>query len=251
MDDMYLVSVIMPFYKKTLYIKDTVESILKQTYQNFEIIIINDEPNNITIDFLYEISKLDKRIKILNNEKNIGAGESRNKGIKFSKGNYIAFCDSDDLWKENKLKLQLDFMKESELDFSFTSYEVIDENNKFITTRKAKKNINFFQLRNSCDIGLSTVMLKAKIFDNSDFKFASLKTKEDYVLWLNLSKNSIKMMGLDQTLASWRKSHDSLSSSSYQKIMDGYKVYRDYLKYGILRSLFYLIILSINKLFKN
>ncbi len=251
MNDMYLVSIIIPFYKKKPYFKDTIESILKQTYQNFEIIIINDEPNNLAIDFLNEISKFDKRIKILNNEKNIGAGESRNRGIKVSKGEYIAFCDSDDLWKENKLKLQLDFMQEFELDFSFTTYEIIDENNNFINVRKAKKDINFFQLRNSCNIGLSTVMLKTKIFDNSEFRFASLKTQEDYVLWLKLSKNFIKMMGLDQTLTSWRKSHDSLSSSYFQRIKDAYKVYRNYLDYGILQSLFCLTILSINKLFKN
>ena len=251
MSDMPLVSIIIPFYKKKLYIKETIESILRQTYQDFEIIIINDEPNKIIVNFLNEFSKFDKRIKILLNKNNIGAGESRNRGIEHSTGEYVAFCDADDLWKKNKLKLQLGFMQEFNLDFSFTGYEVIDENNNFINIRKAKKNINFFQLRKSCNIGLSTVVLKKKIFDNSDFKFASLKTQEDYVLWLKLSRNYIKMMGLDQTLTSWRKSHDSLSSSTYQKIKDGYKVYRNHLAYGTFKSLFCLTILSINKLFKN
>ena len=248
---MSLVSIIIPYYKKEFFIEETIKSILIQSYQNFEILIIDDEINLAASKVLEKISSLDSRIKIITNEKNLGAGESRNVGINFSKGDYIAFCDSDDLWKEQKLEVQLSFMKKNELNFSFTSYEVIDENKNFIKTRNADYIVDFIKLRNSCDIGLSTVLMKRNIFDNREYRFARIKTKEDYVLWLTLAKNNIKLRGLKNILTSWRKNKNSLSSSIYQKLKDGYKVYRVYLGYSMLRSLFYLTILSINYILKK
>tara|TARA_B110000114_G_C15081379_1_gene394176 strand:+ start:690 stop:1436 length:747 start_codon:yes stop_codon:yes gene_type:complete len=248
---MSLVSIIIPYYKKEFFIEETIKSILIQSYQNFEILIIDDEINLAASKVLEKISSLDSRIKIITNEKNLGAGESRNIGINFSKGDYIAFCDSDDLWKEQKLEVQLSFMKKNELNFSFTSYEVIDENKNFIKTRNADYIVDFIKLRNSCDIGLSTVLMKRNIFDNREYRFARIKTKEDYVLWLTLAKNNIKLRGLKNILTSWRKNKNSLSSSIYQKLKDGYKVYRVYLGYSMLRSLFYLTILSINYILKK
>ena len=248
---MSLVSIIIPYYKKEFFIEETIKSILIQSYQNFEILIIDDEINLAASKVLEKISSLDSRIKIITNEKNLGAGESRNVGINFSKGDYIAFCDSDDLWKEQKLEIQLSFMKKNELNFSFTSYEVIDENKNFIKTRNADDIVDFIKLRNSCDIGLSTVLMKRNIFDNREYRFARIKTKEDYVLWLTLAKNNIKLRGLKNILTSWRKNKNSLSSSIYQKLKDGYKVYRVYLGYSMLRSLFYLTILSINYILKK
>ena len=248
---MSLVSIIIPYYKKEFFIEETIKSILIQSYQNFEILIIDDEINLAASKVLEKISSLDSRIKIITNDKNLGAGESRNVGINFSKGDYIAFCDSDDLWKEQKLEVQLSFMKKNELNFSFTSYEVIDENKNFIKTRNADDIVDFIKLRNSCDIGLSTVLMKRNIFDNREYRFARIKTKEDYVLWLTLAKNNIKLRGLKNILTSWRKNKNSLSSSIYQKLKDGYKVYRVYLGYSTLRSLFYLTILSINYILKK
>ena len=239
----------MPYYKKELYIESSIRSILNQSYQNFEIIVINDDIENKK--FIKEISNLDHRIRLIHNDKNLGAGPSRNKGIKFSKGELIAFCDCDDLWKRNKLELQINFMKNFNINFCFTSYEIIDETTNFIDKRKAPNNIDFEQLRNSCDIGLSTVILKKNIFDNNKHQFANLKTKEDYVLWLKLAQDGIKMKGMDQNLTSWRKTKNSLSSSVIQKLTDGYRVYRIHLGYGRLKSLFFLIILSINFILKN
>ena len=246
---MSLVSIIMPYYKKELFVEDSIKSILNQSYKDFEIILINDDIEKKK--FVDAFSNLDQRIRIIHNEKNLGAGLSRNKGIKSAKGKYIAFCDCDDLWKKNKLEIQLNFMKQFNLNFSFTSYDIIDENNNFLSTRKAANNVNFNKLRNSCDIGLSTVIIKKSIFDNDKYKFANLKTKEDYVLWLKLAFDEIEMKGIDQNLTSWRKNKDSLSSSTIQKLMDGYKVYRVYLRYGRFQSFYRLIILSINFILKN
>ena len=239
----------MPYYKKEFYVDQSINSILNQTYKNFEIILINDDVENK--NFIDKYGKLDRRIKLVYNDKNLGAGLSRNKGITISKGEYIAFCDCDDLWRENKLELQLNFMKKFNLSFSFTSYDIIDANNNFIKIRKAPEFIDFKRLRNSCDIGLSTVMIKKNIFDNAEYQFANLKTKEDYVLWMKLAKDKITIKSLNKNLTSWRKSKNSLSSSPIQKLIDGYRVYRIYLKYSRLKSLYCLIVLSINFILKN
>lgn len=239
----------MPYYKKEPYIENTIQSILNQSHTNFEILLINDDVENK--NFIKAISNLDQRIKLIHNDKNLGAGPSRNKGIKLSSGEYIAFCDCDDLWKKNKLEFQLNFMQQYNINFSFTSYDIIDQNNNFIKIRKAPNYVDFLKLRSSCDIGLSTVIIKNRIFDNNKYQFANLKTKEDYVLWMSLALDGVKMKGLSQSLTSWRKSRNSLSSSTTQKLMDGYRVYRVYLGYGVYKSLFCLIVLSINYILKN
>ena len=239
----------MPYYKKELYVSESVQSILNQSYTNFELILVNDDTENK--NFINKISNFDQRIRLIHNDKNLGAGLSRNKAIALSKGEYIAFCDSDDLWKKKKLELQLNFMKKFNLNFSFTSYDIIDENNKFIKIRKAPNFVDFKKLRNSCDIGLSTIIAKKNIFKGNKYQFSNLKTKEDYILWLKFAQDGIEMKGFDQNLSSWRKTKNSLSSSIFQKLIDGYRVYREHLGYGIFKSLFYLIILSINFILKN
>ena len=138
---MSLVSVIMPYYSKRSYLENSLNSVLNQSYKNLEIILVNDEMDLETKKFLQTISKKDMRVKLINNDKNLGAGKSRNKAIEMSKGEYIAFCDCDDLWKKNKLEKQIKFMNENNLKFSFTSYEIINNNDQRIGFREAKKNI--------------------------------------------------------------------------------------------------------------
>ena len=241
----------MPYYKKSKFIDASINSILSQSFQKFQIIIIDDELSEDSLKVLTNIKKLDTRIKVFRNKKNLGAGQSRNNAINLCEGEYIAFCDCDDLWKQNKLEKQIKFMKDYNLDFSFTGYEIINNNGLRISYREAKRNLSFKQLRNSCDIGLSTVMIKKSVFNNEKFRFGKTKTKEDFILWLILAKNGVEISGINECLASWRKSPDSLSSSSVQKIIDGYKVYRNYLHYSRLKSLFFLIKLSLNFVLKK
>ena len=246
-----LVSVIMPYYKKSEFINASVNSILNQSFKEFEIILIDDELTKNSYEILENVKKLDVRIRVFKNKKNLGAGQSRNDAINFCRGQYIAFCDCDDLWRQNKLEKQMKFMKDCNLEFSFTSYEIINKNNLKIGFREAQKNLSFKQLRNSCDIGLSTVIIQKNVFNNEKFRFGKTKTKEDFILWLLLAKNGIQISGIKECLVSWRKSSGSLSSSFIQKIIDGYKVYRDYLHYSRIKSFFFLIILSVNYMLKK
>jgi teichuronic acid biosynthesis glycosyltransferase TuaG len=243
-----IVSIIIPYYKKKNYINKTISSVLRQSYQKFEIIIVNDEPGKSSKDILIKIKKKDKRIKIVNNKKNIGAGPSRNKGIKIAKGNYIAFIDSDDLWKKNKLKTQINIMKKYDYNISHTSYYIIDKNNKKSVIRKSKS-LNFKNLKQSCDIGLSTVVMKREIL-KKDKLFANFTTKEDYYLWLKIANTGEIFHYINLPLSCWRKTPNSLSSSIIQKLIDSYKVYFHFEK-NFFISIYRIIILSFNFIIKN
>ena len=246
---MDLVSVIMPYYKKKEYIVSSINSVLKQSYKNLELIIIYDDSNHEDLIILNNLKKKDSRIKIFINKKNIGAGLSRNRGIMLSKGKFIAFLDSDDLWSPDKLKKQIFFMKKRKIKISHTSYYIINYKNKIIGKRKAK-DLSHKKLLKSCDVGLSTIILDKKLIKNN-IKFASIKTKEDYVLWLKITLSEKKIYALLNNLTKWRKLDNSLSSSKFQKIKDGYLVYRKYMKFGQIKSFFYLGLLSINFLLKT
>ncbi len=244
-----MISIIMPYYKKRQYVKEAINSVLKQTFKNFELLIIYDDEDKQDIKFIKKIIFKDKRVKLIVNNKNLGAGASRNKGIKLAKGKLIAFIDCDDIWHTEKLKMQLKFMKVNKIKISHTYYKVINENKKLINVRKSKKKLNYSELLKSCDIGLSTVILEKKLIDNY-FCFPNLKTKEDYVLWLKLAKKGYVFNVLNQPLSSWRKVKNSLSSSKMQKISDGLKVYLNFMNFNIFKSFFYLIRLSIYSLLR-
>lgn len=247
---MNLVSIIIPYFKKKNYIKKAITSVLRQTYQNFEVIIVFDDKDLSDVDLINNIKKLDKRIFVIFNSKNIGAGLSRNKGIKYAKGDLIAFLDSDDIWKKNKLELQIKFMKSKRADFSFTSYEIINSDAIKKYKREAKSKLNYESLIRSCDVGLSTVMMKKKLF-NSYCKFPNLKTKEDYVLWLKLAKKKIVLYGLNVALTQWRVTNNSLSSNSIQKIFDAFAVYNKYMKFNFLKSCQSVFLLGLNYIIKK
>ena len=140
-------------------------------------------------------------------------------------------------------------MQKKKIEFCYTAYGIIDKMGNRIGLRKANNKINFESLVKSCDIGLSSVILKKRILKN--LNFAETKTKEDYILWLKLAQRGVSMYGLNKKLYLWRKLDYSLSSSSIQKILDGYRVYRTYLKYNIFKSLLCLFILSFNSILKK
>ena len=221
-------SIIIPYFKKKKYFKKTINSVLKQSYKNFEIIIIYDDDDKTDISFIKDIKNLDKRIKLIINNKNIGAGYSRNKGINKSSGKYICFIDADDVWKKNKLLFQINFMKQNKYLATHTSYEIINTKNKVIGKRLASTLSDFNNLLTSCNIGLSTVILDKKIL-KKNIGFGKIKTKEDYVLWLRILKNKITFYSINKSLTQWRDVPKSLSSSFLQKIMDAFRVYNQYI----------------------
>ena len=250
------VTIIIPYKNNLKYLFLALKSVFQQTYKNYKVLIIYDDENYDDLDQIKKFLKLKikkkfKSVKIKINKKNLGAGYSRNIGIKQSNTKYIAFLDADDIWSKNKLKFQLEFMEKKNQVFSHTSYFIINKKNKIISLRKAKKKIKFESLLKSCDIGLSTVIIKTKFIKKKNFYFPKIKTKEDFVLWLKIAKDIKSVVGIDKKLTYYRKTDNSLSSNKLIGLLNGYRVYRNYMNYSQIKSFFYLIILSINFLKKN
>ena len=253
---MSLVTIIIPYKNNLKYLFLALESVFFQSYKKFKIIIIYDDENKSDLlqikKFVFRNKIIRKYlIKILINKKNIGAGESRNIGIKLSKTKYIAFLDSDDVWHKDKLKFQVNYMINHKTLISHTSYNIIDESGKKISLRKSKNKLYLKDILNSCDIGLSTVMIDLKFLKKNNLKFAKIKTKEDYVLWLKILKKISYIRGINKNLTNYRKRKDSLSSNIFTSIINGFKVYKNYMKMGYIESIYRLIILSINFLKKK
>ena len=244
---MSLISVIMPYRQKKEYVHNAIKSVMGQTYKKFELIIIFDDEKKDDLNFIKSITKNKKKIKIIINKKNIGAGAARNKGIRKAKGKYIAFIDSDDFWKPNKLEKQIKFIESNKYKFIFSSY-LIKNGNK-LKIRYAKKKLNYNDLLKSCDIGLSTVMLEKSIVPNN--VFPKLNTKEDYVAWLKICKKRITAHGQKDILVIWNNTKNSLSKPLMRKLIDAFKVYYSYEKLSLITSLIYVFRLSLNYLIKN
>lgn len=220
-----MVSIIMPSYNTARFIKETVESVLAQTYTNWELIIVDDCSTDNTDDviqgFLY-----DKRIKYIKNEKNSGAAVSRNRALREAEGRWIAFLDSDDLWEADKLKKQVAFMEDNGYRFSYTNYVEIDEesnpNGKYVT---GPKKITKHGMYNYCWPGCLTVMYDAEAVGL--IQIADIKKNNDYAMWLKVCKKADCYL-VNETLARYRKRSGSISNHGYMKLIKWhYKLYRE------------------------
>ena len=255
MNKLPYVTIIIPYKNNLDYLYCALESIFKQSYKNFKILIIYDDEDRSDLSKIkkfFKSSSIKRKIpfEIIVNKNSLGAGYARNVGIKKTKTKYVAFLDSDDKWAKNKLKIQVNFMEKNNISFSHTSYHIINSNDKIISSRLAREIIIFQDLITSCDIGLSTVILNLNLLNKNKLLFPKIKTKEDYVLWLQIVKKIKTIRGLDKKLTYYRKTKGSLSSNKLLSLINGYKVYRNYMNYGVIKSLFYLFILSINSVKK-
>ncbi len=221
-----LVSIIMPAYNCANYVENSVLSVMQQTYLNWELIIIDDCSTDNTRAVITKLAEADKRIKPLLKSKNGGVARARNSGLDQATGKYIAFLDSDDLWKPHKLDQQLQFMKETGCKFCFSRYEIIDkDNNKTAEIRQVPDRLDYSRLLNTNPIGCLTVILEADLM--SDIRMPLIK-HEDYATWLTiLQKNEIVACGMPEILASYRKHANSTSANKLKALSWTWRIYRE------------------------
>ena len=230
-----LVSIIMPSYNTGKFIKETINSVIAQTYSNWELIIVDDCSTDNTDEIVKSIN--DNRIIYLKNETNSGAAISRNKALREAKGRWIAFLDSDDLWKNDKLEKQIKFMKENNCYFSYTNYIEIDENGNINGKRvTGPKKITKTGMFNYCWPGCLTVMYDANKIGL--IQIEDIKKNNDYAMWLKVCKKADCYL-LSEDLAMYRKRSGSISNHSYMSLIKlHYKLYREAEHQNIIYSLF-------------
>lgn len=244
------VSIITPAYNAEKYIAETIASVLVQTYQHWEMLIVNDCSKDNTAAIVQSYATKDKRIKLINLKQNSGAAVARNTVIQNAKGRYIAFLDSDDIWKKEKLQKQIEFMQQNGYAFTFTAYEHFKESKENIQNLvNVPSSLNYKQALKGNQIGCLTVMLDRKQIQNIEF---SKQKHEDYILWLNILKQGLTAYGIQESLALYRIGNSkSISGNKLQSAMWTWNVYRESQKLSILKSINYMMYYLIKALIKH
>ena len=207
--DYGLVSIIMPNYNSGKYISESIESVLAQTYENWELIVVDDCSSDDSIEVIKSYS--DPRIKLIQNEKNSGAAISRNNAIAVASGEFIAFLDSDDLWTTDKLQRHLEFMVDNDKPFSCTSYSVVkDGSDKVVVFSPKKDEYRYEDILKHCYIGCSTVIYNAKVLGKVYMPTRAEK-REDLACWLQILKRKINVTCFHENLTTYRVHGKSVS----------------------------------------
>jgi len=241
-----LVSVITPVYNLEKTISYTIESVLNQTYKNFEMIIVDDISEDKTIEIIKKYQQKDKRIKLFVLDKKGGASAARNRAIENACGKYIAFLDGDDLWHEDKLKQQVKFMQDNDFAFSYTDYEYIDvDNNNLNIMRKCPKKVTYFSMLLGDSIGCLTVMYDSEKVGK--VSIPNIKKRNDYALWCKIL-NRVKVgYKYNQVLSLYRINSGSLSSGSKVDLLKyHFEMHRKINEFNIFTSLFFTFTNGIN-----
>lgn len=231
-----LVSVIMPAFNSERFIEASIQSVREQTYSNWELLVIDDASADRTLAIIKDFASEDKRIKIISNEENLGAGVSRNNGIGQAKGQYISFLDADDLWKPHKLQTQLEFMRKNEVSVCFSSYELITENGEkrrevvqalpFVTYQKLLKSNyigNLTGIYNAAELG--------KIYG------PEIRKRQDWGLWLAAVKRAEIAKSIKEPLAIYRLRKKSVSGNKFEMLRYNFNIYHQVLGFGFFKSL--------------
>ena len=221
-----LVSILMPSYNSEKFISDTITSVLAQTYLNWELIIVDDCSADGTVSVITKFLK-EHRIKLYQSEKNTGTGITRNKALSHAKGRFIAFLDSDDLWKPKKLEKQLDYMLSKNKPFTFSFYDCIDENGESLHKRiEAPLNLKYKQLFWSNLVGNLTGIYDTDYFGK--IEISSSRKRQDWMLWLTILKEIKTAKPIPESLAVYRVRDNSLSASKSSLLKHNYNVYRHF-----------------------
>lgn len=234
-----LISIIMPTYNCGKFIGETIETVVKQTYKNWELIIVDDCSKDETEKTVKKYVDNDNRIKYHKLETNQGAAVARTQAMKMAEGNYMAFLDSDDLWKENKLEKQLRFMEENNYNFTCTAYEQIDEEGELLNkVINPKRKANYNRILLDCPVGNSTVMYNVDKLGK--FEVPNIRKRNDDALWLQILKKEKYIYGMNDVLMEYRIRSNSISSNKLDLVKYHWQLYREIEHLSIIRSVFHI-----------
>ena len=229
-----LVSIITPSYNSAKFIKQCIESVIAQTYTNWEMLIVDDYSADNSLQILKKYN--DKRIQLIELDKNVGASESRNVAIRKAKGKYIAFLDSDDLWEPQKLEKQISFMETEDIAFSFSTYQPMsDDESKLYSIIHAPKIVAYSSYLKKTIIGCLTVVIDRE--KTGGFEMPNIRSSHDMALWLLIMRRGFDAYGLDENLARYRIVSTSNTANKWRAAKDVWKVYRQFEKLSFFYSI--------------
>jgi len=228
------VSIITPLYNSEPYIAATIDSVLNQSYKDFEMIIIDDHSQDNSVAIVK--SYADRRIRLICLTENKGAGIARNKGIEEAEGRYIAFLDADDLWLPYKLEKQINFMKSRKVAFCFSSFYLIDANGDCLNKyRQALPRVDYHQMLKNNYIGCLTAIYDTGILGK--IYMSEHKKRQDWGLWLEILSKTKWAESIQEPLAYYRLGNQSLSHSKWSLIKPNYLFYRDQVGLSVLGAM--------------
>ena len=234
-----LVSVVMPAYNAEKYIADAIRSVLRQTLTDLELIVIDDGSVDKTAQIVREMAGIDERIRFCPNEKNMGTARSRNRGMDLSRGEYVAFLDSDDNWHPRKLEKQMQMMENTRAELVYCSYAIVDgDGAKRCRDFLVPETIDLDGLLKENVIGCSTVLLNRSTAESCRFRDDFYH--EDYVLWLQMLQSGCRMAGVREVLVDYRYHPDSRAGNKLASAQRRWKIYREYLNMPFVESVKYL-----------
>ncbi len=235
-----MVSIITPFYNAEKYLAESIQSVLIQTYTQWELLLIDDCSTDKSASIALKFTKADSRIKLFTLGKNSGTGIARNIGIEQAKGNKIAYLDADDRWKPHKLSTQLEFMEKSQIRICYSSYTLIHESGRMLGKDvKALPMINFKKLLRANYIGNLTAIYDVEKLGKTYAPI--IRKRQDWALWLDLVKKVGSAYGISESLAFYRVREDSISSNKWTMLRYNFAVYHTHLKYSFLKSTFLML----------
>ena len=229
-------SIITPIYNAEDFLEETLNSILGQSYQNWESILINDNSSDTSLEIAESFTKLDSRFKIINKTVSGGAARARNEGIKKAKGRFIAFLDSDDIWNPNKLEKQINFMKEGDITFSFSNYHFITESGEVATEVKVPLSVTYDSLLKGNVVACLTAIYDTKVLGK--VLMPDIRKRQDFGLWLAITKKGVTGYSLQESLARYRLRNGSISHAKLNTMMYTWELYRKIEKLSFIKSLF-------------
>ncbi len=243
-----LVSIIMPCYNVESYMRESVNSVIAQTYANWELIVVDDCSTDNTCELMQELSMLDDRIKISRNSANVGGAQTRNNGIDMASGRYIAYLDSDDLWVPEKLSSQIEFMESNNIGFTYSNYRQFCVGLEDVVI-SAPEFVSYDDMIKCNFIGCLTVVYDTKPFGK--FYFPLTKKRHDYALWLNMLKRFKSAHNVGGLLARYRVHSNSLSAKKVDAFQSYFYVLYNLQKLNFFKSIYYTSIFSILSFFKK
>lgn len=235
-----LVSILTPTYNTEKFIRATIESVQNQTYQNWEMILVDDASTDETVKIISDFAEKDNRIKLFKLSKNSGNGFARNVALEKASGKYIAFLDADDLWFPSKLEKQLQFLETNNLPFTFSFYDCIDEEGSNLNRRvEAPLNLTYNQLFFCNYVGNLTAIYDADYFGK--IVIEATEKRQDWRLWLTILKQIKETKPVPEPLAFYRIRKNSISSSKFKLIKHNFGVYRDFHGFNFVSSVLLMI----------